>query len=76
MIQITVKKGSAIINQLEVTPEEKADYERRARLDVENLNRWVSEGHEVEVVDLDQPPATLEEPPSDVEDQIGTVEGV
>ena len=76
MITITIKKGTATLYQAECTAEEKADYERRAKLDVENLNRWVSEGHEVEVVDLDQPPATLEEPPSEVEDKIGPVEGV
>ena len=59
MITITIKKGTTTIYQSECTAEQKADYERRAKLDVENLNRWVSEGHEVEVYD---PEAVIPEP--------------
>jgi len=59
MIQITVKKGSAIINQLEVTPEEKADYERRAKLDVEISNLHKGGGYSYETYD---PEAVIPEP--------------
>ena len=51
MITITIKKGTKTLYQVDCTAEQKADYERRAKLDVENLNRWVSEGHEVDVFD-------------------------
>ena len=59
MITITIKKGTETLYQVDCTAEDKADYERRAKLDVENLNRYHGEGHTVEIYD---PEAVVDEP--------------
>jgi hypothetical protein len=70
MITITIKKGKKVVSQVEVSKDEKQEYEQRAKLDLENLNRWHGEGHTMEVVDPEQQEPESE--PTEDEDKVST----